>query len=337
MRLLILVTALLSATSTAFANEENGLMNAFSSVVMIRGYNINGGLAYGSGVVVGQNQVITNCHVFRSTKEPWVAHGEDAYPITSVKADVWHDLCLVTTVALPFKPAILGKTSDLKVGQEVAGIGHSNGSPAPLTSSGYIQGLFDDQPGKVIRTSAKFRMGASGSGLFDMEGKLVGINTFKTAGRGNSIFFALPVEWVEELQKKTEIATLPITGKALWEEDEDKKPYYMQAAVPESQEDWPKLAKVSDKWTQAEPKSPYAWYSLAIALDNLDKDDLAEKAYRQVTLLDHNNYEALVHLGVIAKNRGDQAEMHKIQVTLNGIDPALGEEYSQLLECNKSC
>ncbi|HAJ72188.1 MAG TPA: serine protease, partial [Methylophilaceae bacterium] len=179
MRLLLLATALLSASLPAFSYDKARLMDAFFSVVMIRGYNVSGGLAYGSGVVVGENKVITNCHVFRATKEPWISRGEDVYPITSVKADVWHDLCLVNTASMPFKPAKIGSSNTLKLEQEVVGFGHSNGSPAPLTSNGVIKGLYDDNLGKVMRTTAKFAMGASGSGLFDMEGNLIGINTFK--------------------------------------------------------------------------------------------------------------------------------------------------------------
>ncbi|MDX1914149.1 MAG: trypsin-like peptidase domain-containing protein [Methylophilus sp.] len=336
-RLILLATTLLSTSLPAFSYDKERLMDAFFSVVMIRGYNASGGVAYGSGVVVGENKVITNCHVFRATKQPWISRGEDIYPITSVKADVWHDLCLVNTASMPFKPAKIGSSNTLKREQEVVGFGHSNGSPAPLTSNGVIKGLYDDNLGKVMRTTAKFAMGASGSGLFDMEGNLIGINTFKTAGKRGSIMFALPIEWLDSLDKQTNISTFPITGKALWEEDEDKKPYYMQAAVPESREDWPSLALVAEKWTIAEPKSVEAWYALGLALENMDKLALAEKAYRQATLLDDSHFDALVHLGFIAKTKGDSAEMHRIQIALANIDQALASEYSELLGCGKSC
>ncbi|EUJ10354.1 trypsin-like serine protease with C-terminal PDZ domain [Methylophilaceae bacterium 11] len=337
MRHLFLLFSLLSVAVPAKAYDMQALMDSFYSVVMIRGYNTSGGLAYGSGVVVAENQVITNCHVLRATKQPWISRGEDTYPITSVKADTWHDLCLVSTQAMPFKPAKLGSSTTLKRGQEVAGIGHSNGVPAPLTSRGNVKGLYPDNPGNVIRTSAKFMMGASGSGLFDMDGKLVGINTFKTAGIGGAIHFALPIEWLQSLEKQPEITTFPIQGKALWEEDEDKKPYYMQAAVPESREDWLKLAEVSEKWTTAEPKTAEAWYSLGTALENLNKTDLAAKAFNQAFLLDANNYDALVHVGLIAKSKGDSAEMHRIQVALANISEDLANEYIELLGCGKSC
>ncbi|MGV3583136.1 MAG: trypsin-like peptidase domain-containing protein [Methylophilus sp.] len=339
MRAILIFSALLSASLPTYAYDKQALIDAFFSVVMIRGYNESGGVAYGSGVVVGQDKVITNCHVFRATKQPWVSKGEDVYQITSVKADVWHDLCLVKTQPMPINPVKLGSSMNLQRGQEVVGFGHSNGSPAPLTSTGTVRGIYDDatSTGKVIRTTAKFLMGASGSGLFDLDGHLIGVNTFKTAGKGGSIHFAVPVEWIENLDKQTEISTFPITGKALWEEDEDKKPFYMQAAVPESRQDWAALAAVSEKWTMADSKSTDAWYSLGLALENLDKTDLAAKAYKESSVLDPLHYEALVHLGMIAKNKGDSAEMHRIQVALAKIDEDLANEYSELLGCGKSC
>ena len=337
MRAIGVIIALLSAIQPVFAMDKEKLFNAYFSVVLIRGYNTTGGLAYGSGVVVGENKVLTNCHVFRTTKEPWVSRGEDIYSINSVKADAWHDLCLVTTSPLPFKPVQLGKSTDLKRGQEIVAFGHSNGVPAPLTSSGSVKALHDDVTGKVIRSTAKFSMGASGSGLFDMEGKLVGINTFKTAGRVGSIHFALPIEWLDRLDKQIEISTFPISGKALWEEDEDKKPFYMQAAVPESRQDWPKLALVAEKWTGAEPKNTEAWYALGLALENMGNIELSEKSYKQSVMLDTGNFDALIRLGALAKARGDAAEMHRIQIALTGIDKDVASEYSQMMGCNAEC
>ncbi len=337
MRFIILAAALLSAIQPAVAMDKEKLLNAYFGVVLIRGFNATGGLSYGSGVVVGENKVITNCHVFRSTKEPWISRGEDTYTINSVKADVWHDLCLVTTGPIPFKPVLIGKSTDLKRGQEIVAFGHSNGVPAPLTSSGSVKALYDDDLGKVIRSTAKFALGASGSGLFDMEGRLVGINTFKTAGRAGSIHFALPIEWLDKLDKQTEISTFPIVGKALWEEDEDKKPFYMQVAVPESRGDWPKLVQVAEKWTVAEPKSTEAWHALGLGLENSGKVELAEKAYKQAVSLDSTNFEPLKRLGAIAKTRGDSVEMHRIQTALMDIDKDVAAEYTQMLECSADC
>ena len=333
----VLITTIIAPIQSALAMDRAKLMDAFFSVVMIRGYNATGGLAYGSGVVVSENKVITNCHVLRATKQPWVSRGEDTYPITSVKVDAWHDLCLVSTVGLPFKAAVIGKSNDLKRGQEVAAIGHSSGSPAPITSRGNVKGLYESDNGKVIRSGAKFLLGASGSGLFTMNGELVGINTFKTSGHGGSICYALPIEWVAQLENQSEISTFPISGKALWEEDEDKKPFYMQVAVPESRQDWPKLAEVADKWTLAEPKNTEAWFELGLAQEKMGRTELAEQAYKQAFQLDSSNFDALLHLGILAKNKGDQKEMRRIHLALVNINEEVAAEYVEMMDCSKNC
>jgi len=336
-QLALLSCALIASSVPSSAYDKQALMQSYFSVVMIRGFNETGGLAYGSGVVVAPNEVITNCHIFRTTKEPWIARGQDSYPINTIRADVWNDLCLVTAENLPFKPVKIGKSNALKRGQEVAGIGHSSGSPAPLTSTGSVKGLYEANPGKIIRTNAKFMLGASGSGLFDLDGKLVGINTFKTAGRGGSIHFALPVEWIDVIRKLPLLKELPIKGKALWEEDEDKKPLYMQAAVPESRYDWPKLEQVARKWTKAKPNSPEAWLALGVSQENLENAALANEYYQKSLSLDKGNVDVLFKMGKLAKKQEDQATMNRVYAALNEIDELYGAQYKDIMDCVTDC
>jgi serine protease Do len=333
----LFLVCLILNSSMAFAYNQQALMQAYFGVVMIRGYNENGGMAYGSGVIVADNTVVTNCHVLRATKQPWVSRGEDSYPITAVRADVWHDLCLVTSPTLPFKPVPRGNSYALVRGQEITAIGHSNGVPAPITSVGEIQGLYSTPAGNMIRSSAKFLMGASGSGLFDMEGRLVGINTFKTAGHGGSIHFALPVEWLETLEKATVSTEFPVRGKALWEEDEDKKPYYMRAAVPESRQDWANMEKVSMLWTQQEVTNPDAWFSLGIAEQALKQPEAAANAFQKAVSLDDHFVEAWFRRGEVAQTLGDTQTVKDIELHLEKIDPLLVSVYQNYLNCEKDC
>lgn len=337
MRALLLFCALLASATPTLAYDKQKLIQSYFSVVMIRGFNETGGLAYGSGVVVAPNEVITNCHIFRTTKEPWIARGQDSYPITTVRADIWHDLCLVTADNLPFKPVKIGKSSELKRGQEVAGIGHSSGSPAPLTSTGSVKGLYPGKPGHIIRTNAKFKLGASGSGLFDLNGNLVGINTFKTTGKGGGIHFALPVEWIEQLRNQPLLKKLPLSGRALWEEDEDKKPFYMQAAVPESRYDWPNLEKVASQWTKAHPTSPEAWVALGVSQEKMKNLDLADQYYKKSLALDPENIDVLYKIGNLAKERGDKAEVDRVHAAITKIDQDIGAQYKAFIDCVSDC
>lgn len=323
-------------TGTASAYNQQALMDAYFSVVLIRGYNTHGGMAYGSGVVVAENEVITNCHVLRATKQPWISRGEDSYPITSVRADPWHDLCLVTTDKLPLKPVLLGN-SQLQRGQEITAMGHSNGVPAPITSVGEVQGLYPMPQGNMIRSSAKFMMGASGSGLFDMEGRLIGINTFKTAGKGGSIHFALPVEWIQTLQALPASDQFPVSGKALWEEDEDKKPFYMRMAVAEVRKDWDRMADIGRTWTQQFPNSVDAWFAMGLAEQQLKHWPEAAQAYEHATQLDPNFIDAWFHQGEVAHLSGDTAQALSVESRLQALDPALIPMFHAYLACDAQC
>jgi serine protease Do len=304
MRSLLSITVFLSLLSgmptAAHAYDRQKLLSSFFSTVLVRGFKLDGNLAYGSGVVVAENKVLTNCHVLRETKQAWVSQGEETFGIISTQADRYHDLCLVTTQYLPVKPVTLGSGNALKKGQEVVAISHSNGVPAPLTSLGEIKSLYPMDGANVIRSNVKFTMGASGSGLFDGEGRLIGINTLKTSGR-NAYFYALPIEWLAEVQKQPIETSLPIAGQAFWEAEEASLPFFMQIALPQLHANWDKLADVASRWVKAEPQNAEAWYELGLAQENNGQKTEAVKSFRRSIALDTENSDALLHIEALAK------------------------------------
>ena len=336
MRYVFLLIATLGFLPSAYALDRVMLMDSFFSIVLIHAYNDSGGLATGSGVVVAPNKVLTNCHIFRQTKQPWVARSEDTYTISSVQADRWHDLCLVTADLPGFTPAKIGKVNNMKKGSEIVAIGHSGGSHVPLTSLGTVKSLYDMDGGKIIRTTARFALGASGSGLFDAEGRLIGINTFKTVGK-EAYYYAVPVEWVSKLEKLPEETVFPIIGKAFWEEDEATKPYFLRVAVPEIQEDWPKLAEVATSWTQAQPKNTEAWYEVGLANEKMGRLAEAEVAYRKSVALDAGNTDSLFRIGIMASEKGDKKEVHAITLALLDIDKSIADKFSEAAGCKDQC
>ena len=91
MKKIFILLIILTHTSFANAFDRAALLKAFGSIVMVRGYTESGSLAYGSGVIVGKGEVITNCHVLRRTKSPWVSQGEDSYSITDIRINTWQE------------------------------------------------------------------------------------------------------------------------------------------------------------------------------------------------------------------------------------------------------
>lgn len=331
----ISLLAVLASAGSANAFDQAKLMDSYFSVVMVRGYNPDGGMSYGSGVVVAPNKVLTDCHIFRQSRQPWISRGEETHNITAIQADRYHDLCLAEA-KIPFKPAVIGTASTLRKNQDVVAIGHSSGVPAPLTSVGVLKSLYAYHHAYVIRTTARFALGASGSGLFSEDGKLIGINTFKTPGR-IAYYYALPVEWLASLEKQPVETQFPITGKTFWEEDDENKPFFMQVALPEIQEDWVKLHEIADRWIKAEPDNTEAWYTLGFAYEKLGKPNEATPAYRKATAISGSNTDALFRLGILAAQQGRQEEVRSISFTLSGLDKAISKEFAEAAGCKAEC
>ncbi|HQR50632.1 MAG TPA: trypsin-like peptidase domain-containing protein [Methylophilaceae bacterium] len=318
------------------AFDQQSLMKVFFSVVLVRGYDTSGGLAYGTGVVVGENKVATNCHVLRKTTQAWISQAEDVYRITSVQVDARHDLCLLGTEAMPLKPVPLGNTAEVGKGDEVLSLGHSNGVLSPMTSGGQVKSIYSYDHGNVIRTNARFSLGASGSPLFDSQGRLIGINTFKTPGRA-AYFYAMPVEWLAKLEKMPLQTRLPVSGQAFWEFPDEEKPFFMQIALPHLNEDWAKLLEISQRWTQAEPGSAEAWYELGTAQEGLGKPEEAQQSYSTATTINPLHSEALFRLGVFASKRGDRAKVHNVSLILAEIDSEMAAEFNKAAGCTAEC
>lgn len=336
MSLSIFSFLLASFTPIAHAFDKEKLLGSFFSIVMIRGYNPDGSLAYGSGVIVAKNKVLTNCHIFRQTKEPWISRGEDSFTIASIQADRYHDLCLITADNLPFPPAVIGSVNDMKKSEEIIAIGHSSASPAPITSFGALKSVYPYEGANVIRSSARFAMGASGSGLFDGQGRLIGINTFKTPGR-NAYFYALPVEWLASLEKQPAETQYPIDGKTFWEEEDANKPYFMQIAEPEIQEEWSRLLGIAQQWIKKEPNNTEAWYELGVAQEHSNLKAEAEKSYRHALMLSQGNIDAMFRLGVMAAEQGNLTEVQAMKVAIGNIDADTADEFNTAITCDEKC
>ncbi len=329
MKHFFLLFLLLIHTNFIFSIDKALLLKAFGSIVMVRGYTESGSLAYGSGVIVGKGEVITNCHVLRRTKNPWISQGEDSFSIIDIRIDTWQDLCLLNIHNLNRDPVPIGSSKDLIKGQALAAIGHSSGSPVPLTTGGYVISTYKYNNGKIILSSAKFKLGASGSGLFDMNGNLVGINTFKTTGYGS--YYAMPIDWLDNLRKKERQNKFLIQGKALWEEDENKKPYFLKIAIPKVKEDWKNLSKITKEWIEKEKDNSEAWYEYGFANEKLSNLNIAQNAYNKSIHLDKNNSDSLYRSALLYKNEGNLNKAKLIQKNLLIIDEVKALKLEKLL------
>ena len=187
---------------------------AAPSVVLVYALDSAGEeIAQGSGVIVGKNYVATNCHVLKSAWDIKVKQTESdkTFALRSLRAgtDKERDLCLLFVQDLSKSPAAqparIAGARGLEIGATVFAIGAPNGLELSLTR-GIVSQLRDIDGESVpqIQTDAAVTFGSSGGGLFDENGRLVGITTLGSiSGNFN---FAIPAEWVAEMLEERSVA-----------------------------------------------------------------------------------------------------------------------------------
>jgi putative serine protease PepD len=197
------------------------------------------GVGSGSGVVISDDGLImTNNHVVEGAAEggritAGFSDGAQA-PVTIIGRAPSADLALVKASGVRnLRPAELGRSSDLAVGQNVVAIG----SPFRLSgtvTSGIISALNrpvkagDDRESvatvlDAIQTDAAINPGNSGGPLIDMQGRVIGVNSAiyspssggEAAAGSVGLGFAIPIDSarriVKELQDKGQ-ATQAVLG-----------------------------------------------------------------------------------------------------------------------------
>jgi tol-pal system protein YbgF len=108
------------------------------------------------------------------------------------------DLALIKIAGPPLPFVELGNSDNLQPGQRVVLIGNPHGL-ANTVADGLVSSLREIERGiKVIQTTTPASEGNSGSPLFNMQGEVVGIISFKII-EGENLNFALPANLVREI------------------------------------------------------------------------------------------------------------------------------------------
>ncbi|MEG2857224.1 MAG: trypsin-like peptidase domain-containing protein, partial [Clostridia bacterium] len=179
------------------------------SVVLIYNADAKGNAqSLGSGFVIANDgTIVTNYHVIEGASQLVIqmADGKQ-YPITQVsKYDAKRDIAILRADAIKGHAWLsLGDSSKVVVGQSVVAIGSplglqntvSDGIVSSLRQSDRVQGATD------IQTTTPISNGSSGGPLFDMFGKVIGVN-YAGYDEGQNLNFAIPINEVKALMSST--------------------------------------------------------------------------------------------------------------------------------------
>jgi len=244
----------------------------------------------GSAVPLAGERLVTNCHVLRDAARIEVERDGQSWPAHADRRDTYRDLCFLTVPGLHADPTPMIEIGKTRVGLGVVAVGYPGGDFA--ATRGKIIGLHacECDGGKVIQTSAPFDHGASGGGLFDSQGRLIGILTFKSKSGGN-FHFALPVGWLRHIADNP-IAPPLSTRETFWEQPGKESGYFLAACDLGAKKNWRTLNKLASKWSEQEPNNPEAWMALGRARLGLGQSEAAVSAFQKVLMLDSTHAEA---------------------------------------------
>ncbi len=175
---------------------------AARSTVVVLAHGLRGATSIGTGVVLSDRVVATNCHVIEGAVRLLVRFEQRELPAYKGFADPERDVCTLTVSDVNAAPAAMGNSGSLTVGTRVYAIGTPHGLELSL-SEGIVSGFRQDKDkaGRYIQTTTPVSQGSSGGGLYDEHGRLVGLMSF-TVEKGQNLNFALPVEWITELLER---------------------------------------------------------------------------------------------------------------------------------------
>jgi 2-alkenal reductase len=169
------------------------------------------GVPTGTGFVWdAAGHVVTNNHVVQGAQQLRVRLSTgQVLPAQAIGTAPNYDLAVIRIQggsAIP-RPAAIGTSSDLKVGQWAFAIGNPFGLDQSLTT-GVVSALKRRLPttggrevGDVIQTDAAVNPGNSGGPLLDSSGRVIGVTTaiLSPSGTNAGIGFAIPIDVVNRV------------------------------------------------------------------------------------------------------------------------------------------
>jgi len=163
-------------------------------------------VASGSAVVIRAGTLITNCNVLAKARKVSVTRDNIAYGASLEHADTARDLCLLKVANFNAPPVTVAPAETPKIGSRVYAIGNPRGLEMTI-SDGLLSGIrrADNDEFVALQITVPISPGSSGGGLFDAQGRLIGITTFAIRDSQN-LNFALPAAWIAEVPARAAAA-----------------------------------------------------------------------------------------------------------------------------------
>ncbi len=195
--------AMKSRVLTSEGSTDQGAQRVFAAVkgsiwTVIAGKTIADvqavrNLAQGSAVAVSGRLLLTNCHVLDGRAVLVLVQGDAIDTASLVSSSPDTDRCILRAKTLTLLPIrFIRSSKSVQIGERAYTVGAPSGLELTI-GEGIVSGVRARAGVTYLQSSAPISSGSSGGGLFDGEGKLIGITTFRIRD-GQALNFAIAAD-----------------------------------------------------------------------------------------------------------------------------------------------
>ena len=207
--------------------------------------------SYHTAVLLAPDTVATQCDSLQGVSGLRLRQGTTNYPAQIKRKDSARNLCLLDVPGVGASSARL-RDDVPQPGVQVYAVSNALGLGISI-AEGVVSGIRTSQGESFIQVTAAIAPGSEGGGLFDAEGKLIGLISYRQRD-GQNVNFAFPAQWLKEIGQRAASADAAEAWRA-------------KALTLEREAKWDDLATHATAWTKALTDSAEAWLWLGAAQD----------------------------------------------------------------------
>ncbi|MEK6815659.1 MAG: tetratricopeptide repeat protein [Nitrospirota bacterium] len=246
-----------------------------------------------TAVVLDQGTAVTQCDLLEGGAGLRLRSGDAVFPAKVEHRDSGRNLCLLGAPGADLAGPQEVRDGDPDVGAQVYAVSNALGLGISI-AEGVVSGIRKSRGESYIQHTAAIAPGSEGGGLFDEDGRLVGLVNYRQRD-GQNVNFALPARWTKDIKQRA--ASIDAEGD--WRTK-------VRALARESK--WEDLARRAAGWTQALPESTEAWLWLGLAQEERKDWPAAAHAYREALERTPSAIEAGISLANVLAVQGKAKE-----------------------------
>ncbi|MBI5752952.1 MAG: tetratricopeptide repeat protein [Hydrogenophilales bacterium] len=249
--------------------------------------------SYLTAVLLDPDTVATQCDSVQGAPSLRLRQGAEIYPAQLAQKDSARNLCLLHAPGAG-ESSVKLRDDVPQAGVQVYAVSNALGLGISI-AEGVVSGVRALQGESFIQHTAAIAPGSEGGGLFDAEGKLVGLISYRQRD-GQNVNFAFPAQWLKEIGQRAASADAAEAWRA-------------KALALEREAKWDDLAAHATAWSKALADSAEAWLWLGSAHIHRQDWPAAELAYREALRYEPSATQAGVALArvLLAQNKAQPA------------------------------